>query len=120
MGTHLFFFVGLALILTHEMDAIKRREWAILPLLARLDDRAGFTLFTILHGPLYLLLFWALYRPGGLNGPFIRGFDIFLMVHTILHIAFLGHPKNQFTTRLSWSLIGGAGLAGLLDLVIGF
>lgn len=31
MNNQFFFFVGLAFILTHAMDAVKAREWAISP-----------------------------------------------------------------------------------------
>ena len=41
-----FFFVALAFILTHEMDAIKCREWRIFPLTSRLDDSRGYLVFT--------------------------------------------------------------------------
>lgn len=120
METHFFFFLGVAFILTHEMDAIRCREWAIFPLLSRLDDQAGFVVFTAVHVPLYLLFFWGVYGPSGLNSAFIRGFDIFLIIHALLHVLFLRHPQNQFTSRLSWIIILGAAVSGLLDLLIGF
>ena len=60
METQIFFFVGLAFILTHEMDAIKSREWTMFPLIARLDEKTGYIVFTALHIPLYFLLFWAI------------------------------------------------------------
>jgi len=118
MIDHVFFFVGLSFILTHEMDAIKAREWTIFPLTAWLDDKMGYLVFTALHIPLYLLLFWSLYRPEGLNRGLIRGFDIFFIVHVVLHLLFLWHPKNQFTSTFSWLVIVGAGVAGALDLVL--
>lgn len=118
MHDHLFFFVGLAFILTHEMDAIKRREWAILPFLSRLDDRTGFIVFTALHVPLYLILFVALVRPEGLNRTLIRGLDLFLVIHALLHVFYLRHPRNEFTSLLSWIFIGGAAAAGLVDWIL--
>lgn len=46
VGQHAFFLVGLAFLLTHEMDAVRLHEWQLLPLLSRLDDRGGFLVFT--------------------------------------------------------------------------
>ena len=34
---HLFFLLGFCFILVHEMDAIRLKEWRILPLFSRAD-----------------------------------------------------------------------------------
>jgi len=117
---HPFFFVGLAFILTHEMDAIRAREWRIFPFTAWLEDKTGYLVFTALHVPLYLLLFWGLYSASGPNRGLILGLDLFFIVHVFLHLLFLRHPKNGFASAFSWALILGAGVAGLLDLLISF
>lgn len=117
---HLFFFAGLAFLLSHEMDAVRCREWTIFPLLSRLDDQTGYVIFTLAHAPLYLLLFWGLFNGSVLNPNVILGLNIFFVVHVLLHVLFLKHPKNQFRSMFSWSLILGAGIGGLLDLVTGF
>jgi hypothetical protein len=116
---HLFFFVGLSCILTHEMDAIRCREWRIFPLLDRLSDQSGYVVFVLLHVPLYLLLFWGLVGAEGLNRGLMRGLSIFFIVHLVLHLLFLRHPQNEFRSATSWILIAGAGVAGLLDLTVG-
>jgi hypothetical protein len=36
--SHPFFFVGFALLLVHEMDAVRLGEWKIFPLLRSLRD----------------------------------------------------------------------------------
>lgn len=114
---HLFFFIALAFILAHEMDAIRCQEWTIFPLLSRLDDTTGYALFTILHVPLYLGVFWGLFGGGVLNATLILGLDLFFLIHVLLHLFFLKHPKNQFKSALSWTLILGAGVGGLLDVI---
>ena len=48
---------------------------------------------------------------------FMRGFDIFLMVHLLLHLLYLRHKNNEFKDWISWSIIIGAGLFGLMDLI---
>jgi hypothetical protein len=121
MGQYFFFFVGLSLILTHEMDAVRSREWRIFPLLERINnDQTGYVVFTVAHIPLYLTIFWNLFGVNGINQTLVRGLNIFFIVHVFLHVLYLRHPKNQFTSAVSWIVILGAGVAGLIDLVINF
>lgn len=109
--------MGLAFILVHEMDAVRCREWAIFPLLARLEDKIGYYVFVAAHILLYLLMFVGLYRGNELNLNVVKGLDTFFIVHVFLHILFLKHPKNQFTGLFSWVIIVGSGIVGVLDLV---
>jgi len=113
---HVFFVVGLSLILTHEMDAIRLKEWKMFVVLSA----TAYVAFTALHIPLYILLFWGLFAPGGagIQSSLIAGLSMFFIVHTILHLLFLKHPDNQFTSVFSWLLIAGAGVAGMLDLLV--
>lgn len=113
-----FFFLGLSLILTHELDAVRQREWRIFPLLARLNDEAGFAVFTALHVPLFLAILWGVFA-GGLNRPVADALSAFFVIHVGLHLLALRHRENRFTSVLSWALIGGAGLCGALDLLLG-
>lgn len=114
----IFFFGGLSLIFTHELDAVRRREWRILPGLARLDDDTGFAAFTALHAPFFLALLWGLFG-AGLNRGLADALSLFFVVHVGLHLLALSHPRNEFTSPLSWTLIAGAGLCGALDLLLG-
>lgn len=117
MSLDLLFFLGLSLLLTHEMDAIRRREWRIFPLTARLGDRAGYLVFTAAHVPLYVLLLWALGpADAAVRSGTILALDLFCIVHVGLHIAFRKHPAYEFRGPFSWGLIAGAGLFGALDL----
>lgn len=115
---HLFFYIGLSFILLHEMDAMRCREWRIFPILSVMNDRIGMIVFQLAHIPLFL---WILYRLTQANQDsvesFIFGFDIFLMIHLGLHLLFLMHKKNEFKDWLSWLIIAGAALGGLLDLL---
>lgn len=108
-----FYLLGLAFILMHEMDAIRCKEWRIFPGLAFLNDKAGFIAFIFLHIPLF---YWILIETQINNGQFRIGFDYFLIVHFILHLLFLMHKKNEFKDWISWTIISGAALCGLLDL----
>jgi hypothetical protein len=118
MGT-LFFYLGLAFILTHEMDAIRMREWELFPGFGLLSEENAYRLFTLLHVPLYLWLFWLLFLSPGqpLNLAVVVVLDWFFIVHFLLHILFIPHPHYRFKNWFSWLLIGGCGLCGALDLL---
>jgi hypothetical protein len=116
MAQHLFFSIAFSCLLTHEMDAIRLREWKIFPILTTLPDAQGYSAFTALHVPLYALLLWGLLSPGA-SASIINGLDIFCMVHVGLHVVFHNHRHNHFRSWFSWALILGAGLAGAIDLL---
>ena len=120
MSHSVFFLVGLAFLLTHEMDAVRLREWRLLPILSRLNDHMGFLVFTGLHVPLYVLLFvLALGFAGPDTGTtMVMALDVFVMVHVGLHLLFLSHPRNEFRSLFSWCLIVAAGVAGGIDLAL--
>ncbi|MEM7334698.1 MAG: DUF6713 family protein [Chloroflexota bacterium] len=118
MTAEFFFFVALSFILTHELDAIKQREWRIIPLTSFLNDRLGYLVFTVLHVPLFLILFWLLFSGDSLNLSLMRGLNIFFVIHLFLHLLLIKHPKNEFTNALSWLLITGAGISGGVSLLI--
>jgi hypothetical protein len=110
---HLFFYIALAFILVHEMDAMTQKEWLMFPLTFFLKDEVGKVVFVLAHIPLFACLFWALRTP---NEALMRGLDIFFIVHVGLHVLFLWHSQNRFTSVLSWLIIVGAGFFGVLDL----
>lgn len=109
-----FHLLGLAFILIHEMDAIRCKEWRLLPGLSTLNDKAGLVLFTFLHLPLF---YWIILEIQSDNESFRIGFDYFLVVHLILHLLFLMHKKNEFKDWISWTIIIGAALFGFLDIL---
>ncbi len=116
MVGHTFFYLALSFILMHEMDAVRCREWRIIPGLSALNDNLGYKVFVIAHIPLYYFLFWGLM---GLqdNEGLINGLDIYFIVHVGLHLLFLKNKKNEFKDWISWIIISAAGLFGLLDLL---
>ncbi|HKH12607.1 MAG TPA: DUF6713 family protein [Rubrobacter sp.] len=50
--SHPFFILGFALLLVHEMDAVRLGEWKISPLLSGLREGDGYRVFTAPHVPL--------------------------------------------------------------------
>lgn len=107
------FFVNVAWLATHELDAIAKHEWRIFFFLNPFDDLTAYRLFTALHIPLFALII-ALSN----QRNFQIGFDVFLIAHAGLHWLFRHHPKYEFHDRFSHALIVGAALLGLLHLIL--
>jgi hypothetical protein len=97
------------------MDAIRCKEWRILPLFSLLNDKNGHILFVFLHIPIFFFIYWQLTHSQNL-ATFINGFNIFMVIHLGLHILFLKHKNNEFKDWISWTIIAGAGLCGFIDL----
>lgn len=113
----LLFFVNVAWLFTHELDAIYRYEWRIfqtfVPFYNRMSDEAAYRTFTLLHLPLFAGVLWAMpYQ------PFQVGFNVFLLVHVGLHWFFRNHPENQFKDWFSWLLIAGSAPLAVLHLIL--
>lgn len=109
-----FHLLGLVFIIMHEMDAVRCKEWRIFPGLSLLNDKVGSALFLILHLPLF---YWVLNEILLENESFRIGFDYFLIIHLFLHVLFLLHKRNEFKDWISWSIIIGAALSGLVDIL---
>ena len=108
------YFSTVALLWAHELDAVLRNEWRLLPGLSLLDDRAGYQWFVILHVP---LLVWFLAASGS-NG-FRIAICAFAIVHAGLHYALRNLPKNEFNNGFSWLWIVSAAVGGALFLLVG-
>jgi hypothetical protein len=111
----MFYTLGFTLIWLHEMDAVRCKEWRIFPGLSALPDTTGFITFMVAHIPLF---YWLVEMYASGNGFFRTGFDVFLIVHVVLHLLFLKHKNNLFKDWISWSIIIGAGICGTLDLLV--
>jgi hypothetical protein len=118
LSSHAFFLLGFCLLLVHEMDAIRCKEWRVFPLTSRMGAEAGYLVFTALHVPLYALLLYGLFGGDDMNRGLVIALDLFFIVHVFLHLAYLGHPEYRFRTAFSWALILGAGACGALDLIL--
>ena len=107
------FSLGFATLLVHEMDAIARAEWRLLPILKNLDETTAFTSFLLLHIPLVALLISLCWNARRATRDVARlCVAAFMIVHVLLHLWFVDHPDYQFTSWLSQGIIYGAGALG--------
>lgn len=117
MVDSIIFLIGLSLILLHEMDAIRCKEWRIFPGLSMLNEKTGYILFLFVHLPLFYWIFWQLTDNSDFN-TFRIGFNVFLIAHFVIHLMLLKHKKNEFKDWISWTIIAGSGICGFLDLIL--
>jgi len=108
------FYLGLALLLTHELDAMPNHEWQVLPLLSGLTDSVGRIAFVIAHVPIFAVVIAYVGSLDLKTRSMARGIvSAFLIAHAFLHFVFSGHSAYQFGSLLSSILIYGAALCGM-------
>lgn len=114
--TLFIFSLELTLLLTHEMDAIRKKEWRMFIILKNMpDEKASYT-FMLLHIPLYTIILMVLFSGYAAIGNYIV--DVFLIVHMFVHFLFRNHPANQFTSLTSKLLIYGAGVLAVIHILL--
>jgi len=118
-AANLLFFFLLSLVIVHELDAIRRHEWRMFVALNRMDDERAFQIFSILHVPLLMVIFWFLTYPSVMVVFWFQVIlDTFLIIHKFLHDSFQKHPHNEFTTSFSKRLINSMALVGFIQLIL--
>ncbi len=119
MVSDLIFYAGIALLITHELDAIQRHEWRIFPFICRLRDDVAYHVFVILHVPLLVLLLWLISHPSeNVRFWFQVTMDVFFIVHMGLHSLLKNHKMYEFKTVFSRIIIILIALVGLVHLVL--
>lgn len=113
------FYLMLATLFTHELDAMAQSEWRLLYVLRSLPPAEGQLWFVVLHVPLFAGLFGLLQHAS----PRVRQFTqvslaVFAVVHAGLHYWLSAEPLYTFLSPLSLALIYGAALLGLLFLLL--
>jgi len=111
--------LNIALFVLHEMDGVRRMEWRMVFPINRLPDETAHNVFCSLHLPLFGLLFWMLTWPAGQVTFWLKAtFDGFLVFHLGLHLIFLKHPENRFTSLFSRALIVAMALGGIWHAIL--
>ncbi len=112
--TTVLYDLGLALLFTHELDAMTHSEWRLLFVLRSLPDESASWWFVVLHVPLFFLILWLSHVPHGRLRAVVRtGVAAFLVVHGALHFLLSSQDAYAFAGALSNGLIFGAGACGL-------
>lgn len=112
------FHLMLAFMIAHELDAVRRHEWRLLPLMRRLPEDWARTLFVWAHVPLALIIFQLVLAGKSATGSILL--SAFAIVHVGLHWVFRNDPANEFTGPTSIAFIVLAGVFGAMHLVFLF
>ena len=109
------FSLILALFLAHQLDAVRGREWRVLPVFNALSEETGRVAFIALHVPLLWLILLGSWSAETDSKEFWRfvvaGFG---PLHYGLHWLLREHPHYDFDGLLSRGLIIGYGALGAL------
>jgi len=109
------YYATVGALFTHELDAVKRHEWRVLPLIRSLPERIGEQVFMWIHAPLFALLLWG---GDGESASVTRVWlAAFAIAHIGLHFLFRRHPAYEFNNSSSWGLILLTGLLGAIYLL---
>ena len=107
------YYLALACLFTHELDAITHSEWRLLFGLRDLPDPTAASAFVAFHVPLFFLVLWLSHHPSPrLSSVTKLVVAAFLIVHSVLHFALSSSPQYSFEGSLSNSLIFGAAVFG--------
>lgn len=113
-----FFYLGLGLLFTHELDAIVQAEWRLLYVLRSMPDEVAMPIFIGLHVPLFVLITWLTHHPEQKVRSLSRNLlAAFLVIHAGLHLRLSDHPLYSFDGPLSIMLIYGGALCGTVYLL---
>ena len=107
------YYIGLACLLTHELDAVTHSEWRLLFGLRSLPDPTAASAFVALHLPLFFLVLWLSHHSVRRTRDGARiVIAASLVIHGVLHFVSSSSPQNTFDGPFSNSLIFGAAFSG--------
>lgn len=107
------YYLGLACLFTHELDAVTHSEWRLLFFLRSMPDAAASTFFVALHVPLFFGILWLSHHVRETVRHRARMVvAAFLFVHMVIHFSLSSTPEYEFHGVLSRALILSAGACG--------
>ena len=113
------YYLGLACLFTHELDAVTHSEWRLMFILRSQPDEKALPLFVALHVPLFFAILWLSHFPREAVRHATRIFvAAFLVVHAVLHFSLAGNPLYEFEGTLSRVLIVSAATFGVAYLFL--
>ena len=118
MMVTLFIFM-ISLLLLHEMDAIRTKEWKMFFILKDIPDEKAYKIFTLFHFPLYFCIFMVMVHGENLATNILYLIlDIFLIGHSIIHFCFRKKSNNRLSSLFSKSIIYSLGILAILHLLL--
>ena len=110
MMPDVLYYLMVGAFFAHELDAVNRHEWRMMPGLRALPDEIAGQAYIWLHLPVFAFLLAA--GDGETVNRVRVAFSVFAVLHIALHWHFRNHPANEFNTPGAWSLILGTGALG--------
>ncbi len=107
--------LNVTLLIVHEMDAIRRKEWKMFIVLKDMKEETAYSIFSLVHIPLFAIILFFLLSPA--QQIFLYIMDVLLLAHTLVHFGFRKHKNNDFASPLSQALIYGLGGISLIHLL---
>lgn len=102
----ILFTTILSLLLVHEMDAIRTKEWKMFTVLKDMAEEKAYRVFAIIHLPLYIIVLYLISCGGATSNYVLKLFiDIFLLGHSVIHYGFRNHKSNGFQSLFSKGII---------------
>jgi len=115
----LFSALSVTLILVHEYDAFHHSEWKMFGFLRNFPTRTQYLIFLYAHIPITLFLLYYLWTVISFNNFLIWVvLNIFLILHFVIHLIALKWKSNVFRSIHSFIIIGGAAIAGFINLCL--
>jgi len=119
--SNIIFLTGFSLLLTHELDAMIRSEWRLLPFIKNMPDETGMNIFILGHIPIFAAGIALISSLNNRTRNISRiGFAIFFIFHGILHFLFkaVNFPEYDFNSVLSRLIIYSCSFFGIAYLFI--
>lgn len=111
--------ITLALFAVHEMDAMTHAEWRLLPVLSGMDENSARDVFVLLHIPLFVGAFWAVFFATWKRraAQILSGLTI---LHAIVHFLLSGHTLYTFVAPIETITVYGAALSAAIYFALSF
>ncbi len=100
------FILTISLLILHEMDAIRRKEWKLFVVLKDMKEEPGYLVFSLLHLPLcIIILYFIMNSSGQYYHVFTLAINGFLIFHGGIHLLFRTKTGNEFKGVYSYTII---------------
>ena len=113
------FAIAFALLISHELDAMIREEWRLLPGFGGLTDATAADVFNLLHVPLFALILVGVMSA---SRPVRRrtsvSVELFLVGHAIAHTVLRGAEEYLFEGPVETITVYGSAAVALAHLTL--